>query len=112
MFVHFEHRICILVWDFGSCKTQAFNNVVRKKEFINSNNNNNSLLLECDSQCSDESPIDMPPIPIGAIVPLRKASPERRIIQKEIVAGEERPKFVTVKHGLGTERKHFASLCI
>lgn len=33
---------------------------------------------------------------IGSLVPVQKSSPERRN-QKEIVAGEERPKFLTVK---------------
>lgn len=32
-----------------------------------------------------------------ALVPLQKSSPERRITQKEIIAGEERPKFLTIK---------------
>uniref|UniRef100_A0A182TQN2 Uncharacterized protein n=1 Tax=Anopheles melas TaxID=34690 RepID=A0A182TQN2_9DIPT len=32
-----------------------------------------------------------------ALVPLTKSSPERRITQKEIIAGEERPKFLTIK---------------
>lgn len=34
---------------------------------------------------------------IGTLVPYQKASPERRITQKEIIAGEERPKFLTIK---------------
>lgn len=33
---------------------------------------------------------------IGSLVPIQKSSPERRN-QKEIVAGEERPKFLTIK---------------
>jgi hypothetical protein len=33
---------------------------------------------------------------IGSLVPVQKSSPERRN-QKEIVAGEERPKFLTIK---------------
>uniref|UniRef100_A0A182LSM8 Uncharacterized protein n=1 Tax=Anopheles culicifacies TaxID=139723 RepID=A0A182LSM8_9DIPT len=32
-----------------------------------------------------------------ALVPLTKSSPERRVTQKEIIAGEERPKFLTIK---------------
>ncbi|XP_055634479.1 uncharacterized protein LOC129774670 isoform X2 [Toxorhynchites rutilus septentrionalis] len=58
---------------------------------------------ECDSQCSDDiSPMMEAPLPPHAtlpiaLVPLQKFSPERRITQKEIVAGEERPKFLTIK---------------
>lgn len=33
---------------------------------------------------------------IGSLVPIQKSSPERRN-QKEIIAGEERPKFLTIK---------------
>ena len=56
--------------------------------------------LECDSQCSAEgSPMEIVPPPhvltiTGSLVPVTKSSPERRN-QKEIVAGEERPKFMT-----------------
>jgi hypothetical protein len=59
---------------------------------------------ECDSQCSAEeapSPLEIAPPPhvqltiTGSLVPVQKSSPERRH-QKEIVAGEERPKFLTV----------------
>uniref|UniRef100_A0A182QE94 Uncharacterized protein n=1 Tax=Anopheles farauti TaxID=69004 RepID=A0A182QE94_9DIPT len=32
-----------------------------------------------------------------ALVPLAKSSPERRVTAKEIIAGEERPKFLTIK---------------
>ncbi|XP_070490626.1 uncharacterized protein [Chironomus tepperi] len=54
---------------------------------------------ECDSQCSEEaSPMEVAPPPhvltIASLVPVQKSSPERRN-QKEIVAGEERPKFLT-----------------
>uniref|UniRef100_A0A182P6R1 Uncharacterized protein n=1 Tax=Anopheles epiroticus TaxID=199890 RepID=A0A182P6R1_9DIPT len=58
---------------------------------------------ECDSQCSDDiSPMLEAPLPPHAtlpiaLVPLTKSSPERRITQKEIIAGEERPKFLTIK---------------
>ncbi|XP_055548546.1 uncharacterized protein LOC129732077 isoform X2 [Wyeomyia smithii] len=58
---------------------------------------------ECDSQCSDDiSPLMEAPLPPHAtlpiaLVPLQKSSPERRITQKEIIAGEERPKFLTIK---------------
>ncbi|XP_062715996.1 uncharacterized protein LOC109426211 isoform X3 [Aedes albopictus] len=58
---------------------------------------------ECDSQCSDDiSPMMEAPLPPHAtlpiaLVPLQKSSPERRITQKEIIAGEERPKFLTIK---------------
>lgn len=69
------------------------------------------FFLECDSQCSDEaSPIEMPPqlLAIGALVPLQKPSPERRGTQKEIIAGEERPKFLTIKQiqESGIQLKH------
>lgn len=58
------------------------------------------FLAECDSQCSEEaSPLEIAPPPhvltiTGSLVPVTKSSPERRN-QKEIVAGEERPKFLT-----------------
>uniref|UniRef100_A0A182JME2 Uncharacterized protein n=1 Tax=Anopheles atroparvus TaxID=41427 RepID=A0A182JME2_ANOAO len=58
---------------------------------------------ECDSQCSDDiSPMLEAPLPPHAalpiaLVPLAKSSPERRVTQKEIIAGEERPKFLTIK---------------
>lgn len=60
------------------------------------------LFLDCDSQCSEEAlptPIEIAPPPhvltiTGSLVPVQKSSPERRN-QKEIVAGEERPKFLT-----------------
>lgn len=32
-----------------------------------------------------------------ALVPLQTSSPERRITQKEIIAGEERPKYLLIK---------------
>ena len=55
---------------------------------------------ECDSQCSEvPSPMEVVQphvLAIGSLVPVQKSSPERRN-QKEIVAGEERPKFLTVK---------------
>lgn len=58
------------------------------------------FLPECDSQCSEvPSPMEVVQphvLAIGSLVPVQKSSPERRN-QKEIVAGEERPKFLTVK---------------
>jgi hypothetical protein len=62
------------------------------------------FIIECDSQCSEQeipaeaAPVTAPPQPhvlnvIGSLVPVSKSSPERRN-QKEIVAGEERPKFL------------------
>jgi hypothetical protein len=56
---------------------------------------------ECDSQCSEEQPSPMEVVQphvlaIRSLVPVQKSSPERRN-QKEIVAGEERPKFLTIK---------------
>lgn len=56
------------------------------------------VFLECDSQCSEEaSPMEVPHVlAIGSLVPIQKSSPERRN-QKEIIAGEERPKFLTIK---------------
>ncbi|KAL7016344.1 hypothetical protein ACKWTF_009999 [Chironomus riparius] len=62
---------------------------------------------ECDSQCSEEaSPMEVAPPPhvltIGSLVPIQKSSPERRG-QKEIVAGEERPKFLTTPTTTKTE---------
>ncbi|KAG5673302.1 hypothetical protein PVAND_003362 [Polypedilum vanderplanki] len=71
---------------------------------------------ECDSQCSEqESPMEtvttVPPQPhvlnvIGSLVPVSKSSPERRN-QKEIVAGEERPKFLTT-----TKTEDSQAVCI
>ena len=56
------------------------------------------IFIECDSQCSEEaSPMEVPHVlAIGSLVPIQKSSPERRN-QKEIIAGEERPKFLTIK---------------
>lgn len=56
------------------------------------------FFAECDSQCSEEaSPMEVPHVlAIGSLVPIQKSSPERRN-QKEIIAGEERPKFLTIK---------------
>lgn len=53
------------------------------------------LFKETGSQCSDEvsPPCELP----IALVPVTNASPERRIIQKEIVAGEERPRISSPK---------------
>jgi hypothetical protein len=65
-----------------------------------------SSFAECNSQCSEEiSPnMDVPhAIAIGTLVPIQKASPERRITQKEIVAGEERPKFLTIKQQMESQ---------
>lgn len=61
----------------------------------------NLLLSECGSQCSEEQPSPMEVVQphvlaIGSLIPVQKSSPERRN-QKEIVAGEERPKFLTTK---------------
>lgn len=36
-------------------------------------------------------------VPHVALVPLQTSSPERRITQKEIIAGEERPKYLLIK---------------
>ena len=61
-----------------------------------------SFFLECETQCSEEQPSPMEVVQqphvlaIGSLVPVQKSSPERRN-QKEIVAGEERPKFLTIK---------------
>ena len=52
---------------------------------------------------------------IGSLVPVQKSSPERRN-QKEIVAGEERPKFLTTttktedSQGMLTLFRHFLSI--
>lgn len=54
------------------------------------------FIVECESPCSEEiSPIDGPRV---ALVPIKTTSPERRITQKEIIAGEERPKYLSIKH--------------
>lgn len=36
-------------------------------------------------------------VPHVALVPIQTSSPERRITQKEIIAGEERPKYLLIK---------------
>ena len=58
--------------------------------------NNKIILLftnaECPLQCQQEiAPLGVPAV---TLLPLHTSSPERRITQKEIVAGEERPKYV------------------
>lgn len=51
-----------------------------------------SSLTECTSpRCRED---EIPPITAVALLPLHTSSPERRITQKEIIAGEERPKYV------------------
>ncbi|GAB0092307.1 hypothetical protein DMENIID0001_072970 [Sergentomyia squamirostris] len=53
---------------------------------------------ECESPCSDETAnLEMPHV---AIVPIKTTSPERRVTQKEIIAGEERPKYLAIKQQL------------
>uniref|UniRef100_A0A336LMA7 CSON005635 protein n=1 Tax=Culicoides sonorensis TaxID=179676 RepID=A0A336LMA7_CULSO len=55
------------------------------------------LQEESGSQCSDEvSPCEIP-ISLGTLIPVTNASPEKRIIEKEIVAGEERPRVLSPK---------------
>ncbi|XP_037041361.1 uncharacterized protein LOC119078050 isoform X3 [Bradysia coprophila] len=51
---------------------------------------------ECVSPCSDENTtLEVPHV---ALVPIQTSSPERRITsQKEIIAGEERPKYLLIK---------------
>lgn len=52
-----------------------------------------SAFVECTSpQCQEE----LTPLGVSAValLPLHTSSPERRITQKEIIAGEERPKYV------------------
>lgn len=39
-------------------------------------------------------------MPHVAIVPIKTTSPERRVTQKEIIAGEERPKYLAIKQQL------------
>lgn len=55
-----------------------------------------SFLSECVSPCSDENTtLEVPHV---ALVPIQTSSPERRITsQKEIIAGEERPKYLLIK---------------
>lgn len=54
------------------------------------------VLTECISPCSDENTtLEVPHV---ALVPIQTSSPERRITsQKEIIAGEERPKYLLIK---------------
>lgn len=47
-----------------------------------------------------------------ALVPLQKSSPERRITQKEIIAGEERPKFLTIKQVQDASQGKFFQLLV
>lgn len=48
---------------------------------------------ECVSS-TEEIPLTVPHV---ALVPIQTSSPERRITQKEIIAGEERPKYLLIK---------------
>lgn len=66
----------------------------------------NYSIPECDSQCSEDAlPTEVPHQPhhpqldahVLQLIPIQKSSPERRTSQKEIIAGEERPKFLTIK---------------
>lgn len=43
---------------------------------------------------TEETPMSVPHV---ALVPIQTSSPERRITQKEIIAGEERPKYLLIK---------------
>ncbi|XP_073830979.1 uncharacterized protein isoform X4 [Musca autumnalis] len=50
---------------------------------------------ECHSpQCQEDLTTAPLGVPAVAILPLHTSSPERRITQKEIIAGEERPRYV------------------
>lgn len=52
------------------------------------------LFSECTAACIEENPA----MPHLALIPIQTSSPERRITsQKEIVAGEERPKYLFIK---------------
>lgn len=53
-----------------------------------------SLFAECISPGSDEN---IPVVPHMALVSIQATSPERRFTQKEIIAGEERPKYLLIK---------------
>lgn len=39
-----------------------------------------------------------PAVPHMALLSIQATSPERRFTQKEIIAGEERPKYLLIKH--------------
>lgn len=53
------------------------------------------VLAECHSpQCQEDLTTAPLGVPAVAILPLHTSSPERRITQKEIIAGEERPRYV------------------
>lgn len=49
---------------------------------------------ECVSPAPEEIPVNVSHV---ALVPMQTSSPERRITQKEIIAGEERPKYLLIK---------------
>lgn len=55
------------------------------------------MFTECASPCQEEDPkMDVPPH--VALLPIQTSSPERCVTsQKEIIAGEERPKYLLIK---------------
>lgn len=67
------------------------------------NNSNFFFVSECTAACVDENPL-----PHVALIPIQTSSPERRITsQKEIVAGEERPKYLFIKQHQDTHGMFF-----
>lgn len=52
------------------------------------------LFLDCISANLDET---IPVVPHVALLSIQATSPERRFTQKEIIAGEERPKYLLIK---------------
>lgn len=52
------------------------------------------LILDCITPNADEI---LPVVPHVALVSIQATSPERRFTQKEIIAGEERPKYLLIK---------------
>lgn len=52
------------------------------------------IFSDCISANSDET---IPVVPHVALLSIQATSPERRFTQKEIIAGEERPKYLLIK---------------
>lgn len=58
------------------------------------------ITTDCSSPCSDDGePNKLDNVPLVALAPIQTSSPERRIIaQKEIIAGEERPRYLLINN--------------
>lgn len=64
------------------------------KDRIDVNTSSSLSILDCISANSEET---IPVVPHVALLSIQATSPERRFTQKEIIAGEERPKYLLIK---------------